>query len=91
MDVWGPYSISTHDGFKYFLTIVDDATRSTWAFLMKTKYEVRPLLMSSYNMIQTQFKVGIKAIWLDNAPKVSMIDFFSAHGIIHQKRCAYTP
>lgn len=61
MDVWGPYSISTHDGFKYFLTIVDDATRSTWAFQMKTKSEVRPLIMSSYNMIQTQFEVGIKA------------------------------
>lgn len=62
LDVWGPYSISTHDGFKYFLTIVDDATKFTWAFLMKTKYELRPLIMSSYNMIQTQFEVGIKAI-----------------------------
>ena len=28
VDVWGPYSACTHDGFKYFLTIVDDATRS---------------------------------------------------------------
>ena len=26
MDVWGPYSIPTLDGFKYFWTIVDDAT-----------------------------------------------------------------
>ena len=29
VDVWGPYSICTHDGFKFFLTIVDNATRST--------------------------------------------------------------
>ncbi|XP_075659243.1 uncharacterized protein LOC142629146 [Castanea sativa] len=29
MDVWGPYSVPTLDGFKYFLTIVDDATRAT--------------------------------------------------------------
>ncbi|XP_075633672.1 uncharacterized protein LOC142606162 [Castanea sativa] len=27
VDVWGPYSICTHDGFKFFFTIVDDATR----------------------------------------------------------------
>ena len=25
MDVWGPYSTPTLDGYKYFLTIVDDA------------------------------------------------------------------
>ena len=29
MDVWGPYSTLTLDGCKYFLTIVDDATRAT--------------------------------------------------------------
>ena len=35
VDVWGPYSICTYDGFKFFLSIVDDATRSTWVYLMK--------------------------------------------------------
>ncbi|XP_030949207.1 uncharacterized protein LOC115973109 [Quercus lobata] len=29
--VWGPYYVCTYDGFRFFLTIVDDATRSTWA------------------------------------------------------------
>ena len=29
VDVWGPYSVNTHDGYKFFLTIVDDASRST--------------------------------------------------------------
>ena len=28
-DVWGPFAKFTHDGFRYFLTIVDDTTRST--------------------------------------------------------------
>ena len=41
MDVWGPYSTPNLDGFKYFLIVVDDATRATWLFLMKSKYEVR--------------------------------------------------
>ncbi|XP_075099517.1 uncharacterized protein LOC142176283 [Nicotiana tabacum] len=27
MDVWGPFRIATHDGNKYFLTIVDDYSR----------------------------------------------------------------
>ena len=34
LDVWGPFAKATHDGFKYFLTIVDNATRSTWVYLM---------------------------------------------------------
>lgn len=30
IDVWGPYKHATYDGFKYFLTIVDDYNRHTW-------------------------------------------------------------
>ena len=44
VDVWNPYSICTHDGFKFFLTIVDNATRSTWVYLMKDKLDVKHLL-----------------------------------------------
>ena len=52
-DVWGPFAKFTHDGFRYFLTIVDDATRSTWVNLMKLKSDTRYLLISFYNMINT--------------------------------------
>ena len=90
VDVWGPYSIPTHDGNKYFLTIVDDATRSVWAFLMKSKSEVRPLIISFHKMILTQFGVSFKALRSDNAFEFCIVDFFSANGIIHQKSYAYT-
>lgn len=29
IDIWGPFSVETVDGFKYFLTIVDDYSRAT--------------------------------------------------------------
>ena len=58
MDVWGLYSTLTSDDFVYFLTVVDDATRATWLFLMRSKYEVRQLFHSFYTMISTQF--GLK-------------------------------
>ena len=35
MDVWSPYSTPTLDGYKYFLTIVDDATRATWVYFVR--------------------------------------------------------
>ena len=91
VDIWGPYSIPTHDGYKYFLTMVDDTTRSVWAFLMKSKSKVRPLIISFHKMILTQFGVSFKALRSDNAFEFCIVDFFSANGIIHQKSCAYTP
>ena len=72
MDVWGPYSVPTLDGFKYFLTIVNDATRATWLFLMKSKSDVRPL-----------FGQNIKSTRTDNAKEFDMLDFLNSHGIIH--------
>ena len=90
MDVCGPYSIPTLDGFKYFLTIVDDATRATWLFLMKSKSNVRPLFQSFYTMVVTQFSQNIKSIRTDNAKKFAMSDFLSSHGIIHQHSYVYT-
>ena len=37
VDIWGPYFLPTYEGFRYFLSIVDDATRSTQVYLLKTK------------------------------------------------------
>src|SRR5712691_7622239 len=36
-DVWGPASIATRQGRRYFATFTDDATRFTVAYLMRTK------------------------------------------------------
>ena len=40
LDVWGPYRFECVGGFRFFLTIVDDFTRATWVFLLKSKEEV---------------------------------------------------
>lgn len=91
MDVWGPFSTSTMEGFKYFLTIVDDATRATWIFLMKSKSEVRPLIISFYIMVNTQFRTKIKFTRFDNALEIKLFDFYASNGIVHQQSCVYTP
>ena len=60
-----------------FLTIVNDATRATWLFLMKSKSEVRQLFSSFYTMFHTQFGLKIKAVRTDNAKEFDMFDIFS--------------
>ena len=75
----------------FFLTVVDDATRATWLFLMKSKSEVRQLFSSFYTMVHTQFGLKIKAVRTDNAKEFDMFDFFNSHGIIYQLSCIYNP
>ena len=83
MDVWGPFSVPTLAGHRYFLTLVDDATRATWHFLMKAKSEVKALIVSFYNMVFIQFNVKIKCFRSDNALEFKLSDFYSFKGIIH--------
>jgi hypothetical protein len=50
MDIWGPLSIPSISGFKYFLTIVDDKSRFTWIYLMKLKSETSNLASSFFGI-----------------------------------------
>lgn len=90
-DVLGPFVQSTQEGFRYFLTIVDDATRSTWLYLMKSKTKTRPFLQSFYNTIYTQFNKRIKNFRTDNDHEFFMKDFFAANGITQQHSRVATP
>ncbi|CAH9086228.1 unnamed protein product, partial [Cuscuta europaea] len=90
MDVWGPFRVQSYSGFRYFLTIVDDHTRCTWVFMMKTKSEVKFHMMNFYNLINTQFHTKIKIIRTDNGTEFIFPNFYNTHGIIHQLSCVET-
>ncbi|GJS07338.1 ribonuclease H-like domain-containing protein [Tanacetum coccineum] len=36
LDLWGPYRVVSREGYKYFLTIIDDYSRAVWEYLIKT-------------------------------------------------------
>lgn len=90
-DIWGLYIVPTIDGHKYFFSTVDDCTRSTWVYLMKSKSENRPILQSFYIMIKNQFDKSIKVFRTDIRLEFQMVDFFKLNGIIHQHSCVATP
>ena len=61
-DIWGPYSTPSLNQAHYFLTIVDDFSRSTWLYLIRYKSKT-PLFMKSFvNMVKTQFNKSIRII-----------------------------
>lgn len=53
MDIWGPLAVQSIHGHKYFLTVVDDFTRHTWLFLMKTKSETTTLVKNFVQLDNT--------------------------------------
>ena len=36
-DVCGPIEVESLEGYKYFVTFIDDASRKTWVYLLKSK------------------------------------------------------
>ncbi|GJV31700.1 putative RNA-directed DNA polymerase [Tanacetum coccineum] len=94
LDLWGPYKVSSKEGYKYFLTIVDDFSRAVWTFLIKSKTEVYENIVNFINLIYTQFDNQVKIFRSDNGTEFvnkNMQLFCDKNGIIHQTSCAYTP
>ncbi|XP_015161400.1 uncharacterized protein, partial [Solanum tuberosum] len=65
-NLWGPYHTPTHDHFKYFITIVDDFSRSTWTTLLSSKSNALQALKVFVAMIENQFNTTVKTVRTDN-------------------------
>ena len=93
-DVWGPFRSASTLGFCYFVTFIDDYSRCTWLFLMKTRTELFSIFQNFHFEIRTQFNTSIRILRSDNAKKyfsMTFSSFMSSHEILHQSSCAYTP
>jgi len=92
-DICGPYRVPTSCGAYYFLTVVDDASRAVWLFLMKEKSEVGTLLKGFVSMVKTQFGKQVKIVRMDNGTEFRsgpMRNFYHEEGIIYQTSCVDT-
>jgi hypothetical protein len=90
-DIWGPTSIVSVHGHKYFLTVVDDYSRFTWIILLKTKSEVSLLVQQFIVMLENQFNTVVKTVRTNNGPEFLIPKFYASKGIIHQTSCVETP
>jgi transposase InsO family protein len=93
-DVWGPAPVNSYDGYRYFVLFIDDFSRTTWIYLLKTKSEVFLCFTNFFHMVQTQYNGKLKIFRSDNGTEFinkNFHDFFKEHGIIHQTSRVYTP
>lgn len=91
IDIWGPFSLISVEGYKYFLTIIDDHTRFTWVYLLRKKSDVSTIFPTFYELIFTQFNLHIKSVRSANAPELNFVEYFKTKGIIHYHSCVERP
>ncbi|KAK1682994.1 hypothetical protein QYE76_043842 [Lolium multiflorum] len=94
VDLSGPTTHASFGGKKYCLVIVDDYSRYTWVFFLKTKDETQQIFIDFATEVQRQHNLLIMAIRSDNGSEFknyTLNDFLSEEGIIHQYSAAYTP
>lgn len=91
INIWGPFSVPSIEGYKYFLTIVDDHTRVTWIYLLRTKDEVLRVFSEFIAMVETQYKTKVQGVRSDNAKELMFTDLYRSKGIKSFHSCPETP
>ena len=90
-DVWGPFPLTTSFGHRWFVIFVDDCTRMTWLYQMKTKAKVFTIFQAIHAMVQTQLSAKIQVLRLDNGREFinhQYQTYFQHHGLIHETSCS---
>ncbi|KAK1612343.1 hypothetical protein QYE76_036016 [Lolium multiflorum] len=94
LDLFGPSHYDTLGGSKYGLVIVDDYSRYSWVFLLKSKDETHREFITFAKKAQHMYESEIKEIRTDNGTEFknyTMQEFVDDEGIKHEFSVPYTP
>ncbi|RVW90852.1 Retrovirus-related Pol polyprotein from transposon RE1 [Vitis vinifera] len=89
-DIWGPASVTSTSGAKYFILFVDDYSRYTWLYLLQSKDQALPIFKQFKLQVENQFDAKIKCLQSDNGGEFrSFMSFLQESGILHRFSCPY--
>ncbi|KAI3691993.1 hypothetical protein L6452_31797 [Arctium lappa] len=94
MDLFGPTNVMSIGKKSYCLVIVDDYSRFTWVYFLRTKDETSGLIKSFILRIENQTNQKVKVIRSDNGTEFKNIDlntFCEEKGIERQYSAPRTP
>jgi transposase InsO family protein len=76
-DVCGPMSSTSLTGNLYYVTFIDDSSRKTWIYFMKTKDEVFSKFQEFKALVENQTSRKIKVLRSNNGGEYTSNDFDS--------------
>jgi transposase InsO family protein len=74
-DVCGPVSLVSLSGYEYYVTFIDDHSRKTWIYFMKTKDEAFRGFQEFKALVENQTGRKIKTPRSDNGGEYTSKDF----------------
>ncbi|KAM2874298.1 hypothetical protein COP2_017588 [Malus domestica] len=93
-DTWGPSPVKSLEGYRYYVTLIDEYTRYVWIFPMSNKSDVFTIFVRFYNFVLTQFGKHIKSLQTDGGGEYvshRFTSFLAQKGIVQCISCPYTP
>ncbi|KAH9785453.1 retrovirus-related pol polyprotein from transposon RE1 [Citrus sinensis] len=64
-DLWGPAPITFLNGYKYYISFIDDYSRYTWIYHLKTKSQALSVFIIFQTQVEKQFGTAIKILQSD--------------------------
>jgi hypothetical protein len=64
--VWGPTQVSSLGVSHYCVTFIDDATRKTWVYCIRKKYDVFDTFKKWKDLVENETRKSMKCLRLDN-------------------------
>ncbi|KAM1762795.1 hypothetical protein ACFX12_005393 [Malus domestica] len=93
-DLWGPAPCVSVDGYRYYVTFIDECTKFSWLFPLVNKSDFCTTFIGFYAYVLTQFSAQIRILQSDGGGEYiskPLQSFLLQKGILHQKSCPYTP
>nr|GFB25839.1 retrovirus-related Pol polyprotein from transposon TNT 1-94 [Tanacetum cinerariifolium] len=94
MDLCGPMRVASIYGKRYVLVIVDDYSRYTWTYFLRSKDETSKVLIDFLRLVQRGLQAQVGVVRTDKGTKFlnqTLNAYFAAEGIKHQTSVARTP
>lgn len=89
-DVWGPARVSVN-GYRYYLSIVDDYSRFVWIYFLKNKSDVEPIFLQFQTHVERLLGKKILAVQSDWGGEYRRLHkHFSREGIVHKISSPHT-
>ena len=90
-DVWGPASVPSTTGARYYVSFMDDYSKFLWLFPIKLKFDVEQIFLTFQKYVENQFDRKIKSIQSDWGGEYRRLhNYFHQNGIKHRLACPYT-
>nr|GFA78311.1 retrovirus-related Pol polyprotein from transposon TNT 1-94 [Tanacetum cinerariifolium] len=94
MDLCAPMRVASINGKRYVLVIVDDYSRYTWTYFLRSKDETPEVLIDFLRLVQRGLQAQVRVVRTDKGMEFlnqTLHAYFAAEGIQHQTFVARTP